>query len=91
MSTKPQPELAVGKEDILKILGMSQMTWNRYRKELHESGVIFYHLQGSPPRLYVKAFPSRLQRWLYLRSQGVFDRYFGSMNRSNECVDNGER
>jgi len=62
-------ETAVYFDDILKILGWSRSKYKRNRKALHNSGAIYYDQEGAPPTLRVKAFPSRLQKYLHERSR----------------------
>ena len=68
-------ETAVYLDDILKILGWTLSKYKRHRKRLHAAGAIFYDKEGAPPQLRVKAFPSKLQRYLHLYSK---KNYFGN-------------
>ncbi|MFH1640359.1 MAG: hypothetical protein ABIA66_00175 [Candidatus Omnitrophota bacterium] len=64
-------EVAVRLKDILKILGWSYQKFHKNNVELRDLGVIFYDFVGRPPRMMVRAFPSRLQRYLVWRSKRV--------------------
>lgn len=62
-------EIAVHKEDILKILGWSYSKFRRYRGELLDAGVIFYRNEGRPPQQKLCAFPSLIKRWIGIKAR----------------------
>ena len=61
-------EIAVGFEDILKILGWSRSKFFNYREVLQDAGVIFYRWEGRPRVKRMYAFPTRLQEWIARKS-----------------------
>ena len=61
-------EIAVYKDDILKILGWSYSKYKYRRQELVDSGVIFYRYEGIPPQKRLCAFPSKIRDWISLKS-----------------------
>ncbi|MBW1788374.1 MAG: hypothetical protein JRK53_17420 [Deltaproteobacteria bacterium] len=68
---RAEVEEAVYLQDILKILGWSRSKFFEKRRELVAAGVIHYRRErgGSNPRKpRIIAFPSRVQRWIALKS-----------------------
>lgn len=60
------------KEEIKEILNWTEYRWEKKRRELIESGVIYYQYERLPTGrkcLRVKAFPYRLFNWMHLKSK----------------------
>jgi len=64
----PDVETAVYLTDILRILGWSRRKFFMQREDLQSAGAIFYRKQGRPPRKRICAFPSRIIRWISIKS-----------------------
>ena len=61
-------EVAVGLDQILRMLHWSKTKFYSRRQELRAAGVIFYQWEGSPPKWRVRAFPSRIKNWTGFKS-----------------------
>ena len=59
-------EVAIGSKDIMRMLGWSKSKLFKRLPRMRELGVVFYKREGKPPRLTIKAFPSRIQRYTSL-------------------------
>ena len=58
-------EVAIrGWANIARIFNCPERTMIRRRDDLRRHGVIFYRVEGRPPRKYVYAFPSLLKAWM---------------------------
>lgn len=58
-------EVAIrGWVNIARMFNCSQRTMMRRRDDLRRHAVIFYRVEGRPPRKYVYAFPSLLKAWM---------------------------
>lgn len=68
MADLSQVELAVPLDKILEVFGWSRRKFFYWRQELKDAGVIFYRNEGRPPRRRVYAFPSRIQKFISLKS-----------------------
>jgi len=53
---------------ILRLLGWSRRKFFMKIEELQDAGVIFYRNEGRPPRKRICAFPSRIVKWVSLKS-----------------------
>ena len=62
----PEVEVAIGPDDICKMLDWAKATYYRRRPEMVQLGVIFYIRKGRPPRLHTRAFPSRVIKYASL-------------------------
>jgi len=62
-------EVAVYTKDILKVLGWSPRKFARRRWELEQHGILFYRLQGFPPKRRLCAFPSDLRAWIRAKAK----------------------
>lgn len=58
-----QVETAIGSEDIMKMLGWSRTKLFQRIEHMRTLGVVFYKREGHPPRLKIKAFPSRIIKY----------------------------
>ena len=57
-------EVAIrGWSEIARMFACPERTIMRRRDDLRRHGVIFYRVEGRPPRRYVYAFPSVLKAW----------------------------
>ena len=59
-------EVAIGSKDIMKMLGWSKTKLFRRMPAMRELGVVFYDREGQPPRIKIKAFPSRVIKYASL-------------------------
>jgi len=58
-----QVETAIGSADIMHMMGWSKTKFFKHMPRMRELGVVFYKREGQPPRLKIKAFPSRIVRY----------------------------
>ena len=61
-------ETAIHKEQIKTMLGWGERKFYRRRKELMDAGVVFHRYEGSPPKRRVCAFPSRIHKWIRIKT-----------------------
>lgn len=54
----------MGWKAIAEFLDVSERKTKKYRKELYETGTIFYWPRENTPKKEVCAFPSRLMAWI---------------------------
>ena len=62
-------EIAVPLEDILKILGWSRSKFFQKAGELRDLGVIFYRKEPNFYKPRIRAFPSRIHRYIHEKSR----------------------
>lgn len=62
----PDVEVAIGPDDICKMIGWSRSTFYQRKAEMVKLGVIFYIRKGRPPRPQIRAFPSRVIKYASL-------------------------
>ena len=69
-------EVAIGPNEICKMLDWCKATFYRRRPEMVKLGVIFYIRKGRPPRPQIRAFPSRVMKYasLYLTRERLDQR-----------------
>jgi len=65
----PEVEVAINLKDICKMLGWSQGKFHRRKQELIDMGVIFYRMALKPPRPNIFAFPSRIHKYVALKTR----------------------
>ena len=61
-------EIAIGFDQILRMLHWSKSKFYTRRQELLDAGAIFYQYEGKPPVWRVRAFPSRIKNWTGLKA-----------------------
>ena len=61
-----QVETAIGSADIMRMMGWSRAKFFRHVPKMRTLGVVFYKREGQPPRIKIKAFPSRVIKYASL-------------------------
>ena len=59
-------EIAIGSKDIMRMLGWSKSKLFKHMPKMRTLGVVFYKREGQPPRIKIKAFPSRVIKYASL-------------------------
>ena len=65
----PEVEIAIGSKDIMRMLGWCRSKYYAHVPEMSDLGAVFWKREGHPPRLVIKAFPSRVMKYASLKGK----------------------